>query len=300
MNTYPWQVFLSIAENRSFQKTAASMNLSASAVSHMISKLEDSCGYPLFVRNRNNIELTTNEKILMPYVVNLLKCENALDQEILGLKETTSGIVRIAGINSAIRLWMPDILWRFNEKYPNIKVVVMQSGNESLREWIEKGVIDLALLDKEIIRTSPVREDSFMPMHKTPMVCLTPKDYVPLDGKVIKRDDLMSKPIIMQLEGYDYQAMEYLKEIGVSADSNFQVETDATCHTFVEHGFGFCVTSELAARCNPSDVNMYPLEKEMFVTIGLVTVYSSYMSPAARLLRKEVFDYMTETGLMNV
>ena len=56
----------------------------------------------------------------MPYVVNLLKCENALDQEILGLKETTSGIVRIAGINSAIRLWMPDILWRFNEKYPNI------------------------------------------------------------------------------------------------------------------------------------------------------------------------------------
>lgn len=300
MNTYPWQVFMMIAENRSFQKTAASLHLSTSAVSHMISKLEDSCGYPLFVRNRNNIELTTNGKILMPYVVSLLRCEAALDQEVLGLKETTSGIVRIAGINSAIRLWMPDILRRFNEKYPNIKVVVMQSGNESLRDWIEKGVIDLALLDREILRSSSVREDSFLPLHKTPMICLAPRDYVPLDGRIIKRDDLLSKPIIMQLEGYDFQAMEYLKEIGVSADSNFQVETDATCHTFVEYGFGFCVTSELAARCNPGDVNLYPLEKEMYVTIGLVTVYSSYMSPAARLLRKEIFDYMTETGLMNV
>ncbi len=300
MNTYPWQVFMSVAEHRSFNKTANALSLSTSAVSHMISKLEEECGYSLFVRNRNNIELTTNGRILMPYVINLLKCEDALQQETLSLKDNNSGIVRIAGINSAIRLWMPDILRKFNAKYPNIKVIVMQSGNESLKDWVEKGVVDLALMDKAMLKNTSIKEDSFLPMHKTPMICLAPQDYIPMDGETMKREDLLQKPIIMQLEGYDYQAMEYLRELGISADSNFQVETDATCHTFVEHGFGFCVTSALAAECNPCEVNQYPLENETYVTIGLVTVNASYMSPAANLFRREIFDFMTETGLMNV
>lgn len=300
MNTYPWQVFMAVVENRSFNKTANSLNLTTSAVSHMISKLEEECGYPLFVRNRNNIELTTNGQILMPYIVNMLKCEDALSQEIMSLKDNTSGIVRIGGINSAIRLWIPEILHRFNEKYPNIKVIVMQSGNEALSDWIEKRIVDLALIDRDTIKMANSKDDSFIPLHRTRMVCLAPRGYEPLNGETIGKEDLQKKPIIMQHEGYDHLAVDYLKNNGLSADSNFQVETDATCHTFVEQGFGFCVTSELAARCNPSDANAYPLDTEMYATIGLVTVYGNYISPAARLLRQEIFEFMTESGLMNV
>lgn len=60
MNIYPWYIFSTVAEQKSFIKAASILNISQSAVSHAIAKLENECGYSLFIRNRNSIELTAN------------------------------------------------------------------------------------------------------------------------------------------------------------------------------------------------------------------------------------------------
>ncbi len=300
MNTYPWQVLMTVIDNKSFIKAAKALHLTTSAVSHMVSKLEEECGYPLLIRNRNSIELTVNGRILLPYIQNFLKTGDALEQEQRSLKETNSGIVRIAASNTATKLWLPDILIRFRKKYPHIKVVIMQSGDMSIKEWIENGEVDLAVSKSVLGETSLQQFESFIPLHKTQMVCMTPKDYTPINGSYISSEDFKEMPVILQLEGYDTEALEFLKQNGVTADSDFRIETDSTCHTLVERGFGFCVTSELAAQCNPSDTRLYPLTPPISITIGLLTVYPSFISPAARALRKEILGYMIDEGWMNV
>lgn len=300
MNTYPWEVLMAVVDQGSFLKAARSLHLSTSAVSHMISKLEDECGYPLLIRSRSSVELTVNGKLLLPYVQNLLKTGDALEQELRSLKESSTGVVRIAASNTATKLWLPDILLRFREKYPNVKVVVMQSGDMSIREWIEQGEVDLAL-SKSVLGDVNLRSySSFIPLHRTRMVCMAPRDYVPVNGTDISSADFRKMPVILQLEGYDTEAMDFLRQNGIEADSDFRIETDGTCHTLVERGFGFCVTSALAAQCNPSDTRLYPLEPPISITIGLLTVYPDFISPAAKALRKEILDYMMDEGWMNV
>ena len=300
VNTYPWEVLMTVVEQGSFLKAARALHLSTSAVSHMVSKLEEECGYSLLIRSRSSVALTVNGQLLLPYVQNLLKTGDALEQELRSLKESSSGMVRIAASNTATKLWLPDILLRFRKKHPNVKVVVMQSGDLSIREWIEQGEVDLAI-SKSVLGDVNLRNyPSFIPLHRTQMVCIAPRDYVPERGDRLSSADFQKMPVILQLEGYDTEAMEFLRRNGVEADSDFRIETDGTCHTLVERGFGLCVTSALAAQCNPSDTRLYPLEPPISITIGLLTVYPDFISPAAQSLRKEILGYMMDEGWMNV
>ncbi len=300
VNTYPWEVLMTVVEQGSFLKAARALHLSTSAVSHMVSKLEEECGYSLLIRSRSSVALTVNGQLLLPYVQNLLKTGDALEQELRSLKESSSGMVRIAASNTATKLWLPDILLRFRKKHPNVKVVVMQSGDLSIREWIEQGEVDLAI-SKSVLGDVNLRNyPSFIPLHRTQMVCIAPRDYVPERGDQLSSADFQKMPVILQLEGYDTEAMEFLRRNGVEADSDFRIETDGTCHTLVERGFGLCVTSALAAQCNPSDTRLYPLEPPISITIGLLTVYPDFISPAAQSLRKEILGYMMDEGWMNV
>lgn len=61
VSLYSWQVFVTVAEEKSFMKAARVLNVSQSAVSHIIAKLEEEQGYALFLRNRSNVELRQRE-----------------------------------------------------------------------------------------------------------------------------------------------------------------------------------------------------------------------------------------------
>ena len=295
MSLYSWQIFLEVVNYKSFVKAARALNLTPSAVSHMIAKMEDDYGYPLFIRNRNSIELTSNGKILLPHVRNLLQCNDTLPQEIFSLKNTNSGVVRIASFNSTTQLWLTAILKEFYKKYPEIKVIVRQSGDLKIKKWIDRGEVDLAITPSSVIH-----DNTFFPLHKTPLVCMAPKDYFPLNGKTITIEDLKTLPIILQSEGYDTEPLKYLLDNGLSIDSNFRIESDDACRALVEHGFGFCITPKTAALCNSQNINIFSLVPVSYRTIGLVTVYPKYISPAAKLLRQQIFQFISDSDLMNV
>lgn len=291
---YSWQVFITVIENKSFAKAARILNLSPSAVSHMIKKLETEHGYPLLIRDRNRVKLTQNGKILLPYIRNLLRCNDSLNQEIMSLKDANSGIVRLAAFNSVTATWIPDILNSFKQSYPDIRVIAMQSGDLKIKEWVNNGEVDLAFAAE-----GTVDNKLLFPLHKSPLICMTPKNYIPINGHSMTVEDFKNAPIILQSEGYDTEPVKFLIENGISIDSNFRIETDDTCHAMVEYGFGFCVTPRMAF-CTPRNVNIYPLVPTYYRTIGLVTVYPEYISPAAKLLRQHIFNYVEDSGLMNI
>lgn len=296
MTLYPWYVFVTVAEQKSFVKAANALDVSQSAVSHTIAKLEAEYGYHLFTRNKNDVELTTNGSLMMPYVRNLLACSESLNQEIANLGNISKGQVQIASFNSAALLWMPKILKAFQREYPEIRVIVRQSGDKNILRMIQSGEVDLAFAPKDLIDGSL----SFFPLHQTPLVCLTPRSYVPLNGKSITAEDLRAHSLILQSKGYDTEMIKFFKQNNVPVHSNFRFEVDDTCHSYVENGFGFCVTTQMTSDCNPRDVSVWPIEPSYFRVVGLVTVYPDFISPAAKVFREHIIRYMSDGQLINV
>ena len=93
MSLYSWNVIATVAEHHSISQAANILNLTPSAVSHMVKKVEDGVGYALFIRERNHFELTSSGKALLPYIQNYLKSGNALVEEALRLKNSVTGSI---------------------------------------------------------------------------------------------------------------------------------------------------------------------------------------------------------------
>ena len=294
MSFYSWSVIAMVAEHHGITPAAKLLNLSPSAVSHMVKKAEEGLGYPLFLRERSSLALTDSGRALLPYIQNYLKAGSALQEETQRLKDSVEGAIHIAAYNNVIRNWLPAILKRFHEKYPNIKISIRQSNDVQIKQWIAGGEIDVA-----IVFNSYFNAPSFIPLHRTPVVCFTPGDYVPRDGICMTAQDLRDLPVILRAEDFDQETNAILSRAGIPLDSVFRIDNDESCYEFIRQGFGFRIT---AAITYPQDgqIHRYPLENAPYRTIGLITAFPQYISPAVNLFRKETISFFVDSNLMNV
>lgn len=296
MNTiYPWKVFLQVAESGSFRHAADVLQVSPSAVSHVIIKLEEDYGVPLFTRSRSQLKLTACGEELLPTAYSLINGADALEQQLLGLRDVTAGSVKIAGFNSACAMWMPEILRKFSARYPQVSVTVYQQGDDTLRRMVNRGEVDLAFLSEDMAEGC-----DFLPLHRTPLVCLAPRDFVPQNGERVTAHDLAGANMILQADGYDTEIRRYLSVGRFNFRSLCHMEVDATCHAWVQEGLGLCITPEMTFRASPTDVSVWPLEPEAYRIVGLVTVFPDSITPAAGRMRETILEYMAEMGLINV
>lgn len=294
MSFYSWNVIAAVAEHHSISQAASIFSLTPSAVSHMVKKVEEDIGYALFIRQRNQFELTSSGKALLPYIQNYLKSGTALQEEALRLKNSVKGSVHIAAYNNVIRDWLPCILKQFHSKYPNIKITIRQANDMQIKHWMESGEIDLAIVFNTYYNAS-----SFIPLHKTPMVCFTPKQYTPRNGVYMTAEDLRDLPIILRTGNFDKDSDFILSAAGIPFDSVFRIDNDESCYEYIRQGFGFRITASITYPPD-SDISVYPIENAPFRTIGLITVFPQYISPTVNLFRKEVIGFFSDNSLMNV
>lgn len=75
----PYKIFEAVAATGSMAKAADMLNLTPSAVSHAISRLEQDFGFPLFVREKKGCYLTPYGDNLLPNIRQILQLQSKLD-----------------------------------------------------------------------------------------------------------------------------------------------------------------------------------------------------------------------------
>lgn len=296
MNLYPWYVFYILAEEKSFIKAARRLHISQSAVSHAIAKLEDSCGCGLFIRNRNNVELSSSGEQLLPEVRQLLRCSDFLNQSVENLKNAKKGKIQVAAFHSAASMWLPSIIQNFKEKYPDTDVFLHQTGDGKIRTMIEKKEVDLAFTTLDAIGNI----SGFLPLHKTPLKWMTSLEYCPKNGRSITIEDLQQTPLIFPQEGYDTEMSLYLRQLGITLEPQYRIEDDFTIFEYIERGMGISLMPYMTALCCQKQIRTWDLDLPMMRIVGLVNVYGELISPAAEQFRQEIIYYMTKCQLLNI
>ena len=296
ISIYSCRAISAVVKTRNFTKAAQLLNLTPSAVSHLIKKTENDLGYSLFIRNNKGALLTENGKLLLPYIQSLILTSNTLDSEIEKISNLESGVVRVGAFYSVTAYWLPKIIRLFKTKYPDIEINVSQSGDSTVKEWINNQDIDLAFISKVSLDNSEL----FLPLHNSTLVCVTPEEYVPADGANMTLEDLKGQPLILQYVGYDTEITTYFSNNNLPLGSNYRVEVDDAALALVEEGLGFFISPEMAVKTNKRRINIYPMSPQMSRTVGIVTVSPEHITPTAKLFRQFVYDYMDESGLLNV
>lgn len=165
------RTFASAAQACNFTAAAQKVNLTQSAVSHQIRKLEENLGKTLFERVPHGVKLTRHGESLLKYANQLLRLHN---EALASFSESgTEGRIRIGATEEYAALYLPKILKRFAEKYPLVQVNLYCDRSNELLKMLEKGKIELCLRNTKTIEP----ETEFL--RKEPLIWIGPKDTNP-------------------------------------------------------------------------------------------------------------------------
>ena len=142
--------FLTVAEQGGVTRAAAALNLTQSAVSMQIKRLEELLGIELFDRANRSLVTTASGDLLLTYARKMVD----LNDEAVGrlTDKVYEGEITLGAPYDIVYPVVPKVLKRFNALYPRVKMQLVSSSTIKLIKSLDRGEVDLILTTEETLR----------------------------------------------------------------------------------------------------------------------------------------------------
>ncbi len=244
-------------------------------------------GFPLFLRNHSGVELTNDGKTVLPVIQAILNTEEELYQVSASIKGLNSGRIRIGAFSSVCINWLPTIIRRFKNQYPQVEVTVFQGNFNQIADGVSNGSIDIGF------SSLPVDDKLLVePLIKDRIYCVAPSDFVPKDKMNVTNQDIGRRRFILQQIDYDRDTKKALDQYNVTPNSLTYSIDDQSILSMVESGLGLGILPELALKKLSGNVHIYPFDKNFARTICLVTNKNLAQAPSTKRMLKEINSFL--------
>lgn len=277
------QVFVIVAENRSFRKAAEILNRSQSAVSTQVKILEERVGVPLLHRTTRQVELTAEGEQLL---VHAQRAMAALDfglHQIADSAEIKTGRVSIGCVPSIAATILPTILAGYRAKRPGIKLELHELDAGQLLKAIRQGIVHFGI-GPELESFS---DCEFEPITSEPIYALLPKSHW-LAGRVsIKLEELIDLPLIIASSSASLRnALDALVSArGLQIVDSMEVNQVYTMLALSEVGLGVAIVpGTMVPKLSKVFQALPIIEPEFRRTICQIKLKGNAFSPAAQEL----------------
>lgn len=135
--------FVAVADTGGVTKAAGFLNLTQSAVSMQLKRLEESLNVSLLDRSSRAISLTPSGEQLVSYARRILE----LNDEVYGrlTSQDFEGEVKLGVPHDIVYPALPQVLQKFAIAYPRVKVHLLSSFTRRLKMQFARGEVDVIL-----------------------------------------------------------------------------------------------------------------------------------------------------------
>lgn len=147
MEDFRLKVFYSVAKNQSFTKAANELYITQPAITKHIKTLEQSLGLRLFNRKGNSIILTQPGEVLFKYATRIFAIYQEALNELTTYKSEVSGYLRLGASTTIAQYLIAPVLASYHEKFPNIKLDLLNGNTETIENAILANKIDLGIVE---------------------------------------------------------------------------------------------------------------------------------------------------------
>ena len=138
---YVYEVY----KEKSFSKAAQNLYISQPALSATIKKIETRLGCCIFDRSSTPVRLTDAGVEYIKSVEKIIDIENQFENFCNDLDSLKTGRLSIGANNVFASFILPGIISAFNQKYPSIKVNLVESNTAHLEEQLFSGALDFVI-----------------------------------------------------------------------------------------------------------------------------------------------------------
>jgi len=141
------RTFIAVVDGNGFTRAAERLHRTQSTVSQQLKRLEERLATPLLERNTRRITLTERGELLLGYARRMLTLN---DEALAALAETQlQGRIRLGSAQEVADGGLADLLAHFSRLHPGVALEVRVDANLKLRDEVELGELDLAVVFQE-------------------------------------------------------------------------------------------------------------------------------------------------------
>ena len=213
INLNLYKVFYDVARYGSFSKAAEFTFTTQSAISKSIKKLEDELNTQLFFRNPHGVELTEKGKALLYYIEksfgNLLTAERVL----LETENLERGRLTIGLPSYISSFFFIDKITAFHNKYPNIKITLINGPHAYLLDLLDKHQIDFMIYTSIEVNDKNL---DVVELNKVNYSFVCRKDKYDNYKNIKSIKDLENVPLVLPIPGTGNR--KYIDEVFIKND----------------------------------------------------------------------------------
>jgi len=139
------ETFLCVATLGSFRAAAQKLNTTQPAISQRIAQLEREIGVELLQRDRRATLPTPSGRQMMVYAEKLIALRSEM-LAALGERSAMRGVLRLGVAETIVHTWLPQLIKRVNQAYPNLSLEIEVDITPNLRARLLAQEIELAFL----------------------------------------------------------------------------------------------------------------------------------------------------------
>ena len=146
METRVLKYFLKVAELNNITKAAAELHVTQPTLSRQIMDLETELGVQLFDREKHHMRLNKAGALFQQRATDILSLIDHTENELQQTGNELTGTINLGCVESNIADWLMHLVAVFQRKYPQVLFNLFDGDGDSLRERLDQGLCDLAVL----------------------------------------------------------------------------------------------------------------------------------------------------------
>lgn len=288
LNITEYEMLVVLAEELNMRKAAMRLYVTQSALSQRLQTIENSWNTKIFFRSQRGLMLTPAGEKIVQLAKEMLTKTKRVKEEIGQMYGEISGTLTLAVASIIAQHWLPPILKRFTELYPNVKVslttgwtseIMASMYENNFHVGIVRGKPNWSGITHHLFTDRLFLVDQ--EMESIEDLCSTNRPFIQF-----KSDSTYS----LHIQQWWHERFHTLPERTVIVD---QIET---CKQLAYHGIGYAILPEIALYHLDDKIKKIPLRDKngQFMTrdTWLIISETAWQLPQVQAFQKITKDFI--------
>jgi DNA-binding transcriptional LysR family regulator len=247
-------IFCKVVELESFSKAAEAVFLAQASVSERIASLEKKIGIRLLDRLGRKVIPTAAGELLHKHATLILEMKETAQLEIESFLGLEQGEISMGGSTIPGEYILPDLISRFNQKYPHLSVRLTIADSSEIENRVLVGELEIGIIGSK----SPHANLICQKLWADELVLAVPAGHPWARRKSVSVEELRKTPFILREEGSGTLKIleSYLRESVEDGTNALQVSARFGSSTAVKEGIKSGLgLSILSSRAIDTEVN---------------------------------------------
>ncbi|AGK52900.1 LysR family transcriptional regulator [Bacillus sp. 1NLA3E] len=271
------------------RKAAERLFVSQPALSQRLQTIEKEWGTRLFIRSQKGLTLTPAGEIVITFVNEVLDKEDNVRESIHALNSKVHGTLKIAVASIVGQNWLPQVLKKFVNRYPQAKISLITGWSSEILKSIYEGQVHIG-----IIRGTPDWKGIKMHLFEDNLFLVDTEITQP--EQVLETD----RPFIQfKSDSNYYQEIHnwWHRQFQTVPKRTVVVDQIETCKQMAFNGIGYTILPGITLKNSEKDIFKIPLMNENGEPLKRDTWLLGYES-AFKLKQVQVFVELIQEHLL--